>query len=87
MTLYRIDEELAEMLARDEGPSLGAIIRRGIQVGVLVPVEPDETGAIDAAYRRIFHLPGKSEEWHQDYARQIALAVLDAALGVGEETP
>ena len=39
MTLYQIDEELAEMLARDEGPSLGAIIRRGIQVGVLVPVE------------------------------------------------
>ena len=46
MTLYRIDEELAEMLARDEGPSLGAIIRRGIQVGVLVPVEVDQTDLV-----------------------------------------
>ena len=47
MTLYRIDEELAEMLARDEGPSLGAIIRRGIQVGVLVPVPPCIHGRYD----------------------------------------
>lgn len=40
-TLYQIDDELAEMLAQDEGPSLGAYVRRLIQVGVLVPVEPD----------------------------------------------
>ena len=44
--LYRIDNELAEMLAQDEGPSLGAYVRRLIQVGVLVPVEPCEQNAL-----------------------------------------
>ena len=83
MTVYRIDEELAEMLERDEGPSLGAIIRRGIQVGVLVPVEPDREEIEDA----LFDYAATSTLKRRDERVRIATARILAALGVGEETP
>ena len=77
--LYRLDDGILEMLAQDEAPPIGNIVRNLMQVGALVPVEIDYEAAV-MAFRKLYFQ--ETYKVVRPIERVVAKGIVDAALGL-----